>query len=209
VKYKLALIGFGNVAQGLAEILSSKASLLREKFDADISIVAICDLYFGSIADPGGLDPQALLDHIHDQGDLKEFPAPNKGWDAQATIGSSGANVLVELSFTDLKTGEPALSHMTQALTLGMNISTANVAPALCSQMQTACMKGDFAAAAEIQDRLMPLHMALFTEPSPAGAKYAASLLGLCGEYCRLPIVPLSQGAKSAIHAAMSGLDLI
>jgi 4-hydroxy-tetrahydrodipicolinate synthase len=86
---------------------------------------------------------------------------------------------------------------------------TANVAPALCSQMQTACMKGDFAAAAEIQDRLMPLHMALFAEPSPAGAKYAASLLGLCSEFCRLPIVPLSQGAKSAIHDAMSGLDLI
>ena len=61
MKYKLALIGFGNVAQGLAEILSSKASLLREKFDADISIVAICDLYFGSIADPDGLDPQSLL----------------------------------------------------------------------------------------------------------------------------------------------------
>ena len=50
--YKLALIGFGNVGQGLAEILSQKAPMLREKFDADIRIVAICDLYKGSIADP-------------------------------------------------------------------------------------------------------------------------------------------------------------
>jgi 4-hydroxy-tetrahydrodipicolinate synthase len=55
----------------------------------------------------------------------------------------------------------------------------------------------------------MPLHQALFAEPSPAGAKYAASLLGLCGEDCRLPIVPLSDGAKSAIREAMSNLDLI
>ena len=86
---------------------------------------------------------------------------------------------------------------------------TANVAPSLCSQMQTACRDGNFAAAAEIQKRLMPLHMALFTEPSPAGVKYAASLLELCDEYCRLPIVPLSQSAKSAIHDAMSRLDLI
>ncbi len=86
---------------------------------------------------------------------------------------------------------------------------TANVAPALCSQMQTACRDGDFAVAAGIQKRLMPLHMALFAEPSPAGVKYAASLLGLCDELCRLPIVPLSQSAKSAIHDAMSRLELI
>jgi 4-hydroxy-tetrahydrodipicolinate synthase len=86
---------------------------------------------------------------------------------------------------------------------------TANVAPALCSQMQAACRNGDFRAAGEIQKRLMPLHQALFAEPSPAGAKYAASLLGLCGEDCRLPIVPLSDGAKSAIREALSNLDLI
>jgi len=86
---------------------------------------------------------------------------------------------------------------------------TANVAPALCAQMQTACRDGNFAAAAEIQDRLMPLHQALFAEPSPAGVKYAASLLGLCDPYCRLPMVPLAQSAKSAIHDAMSKLDLI
>lgn len=86
---------------------------------------------------------------------------------------------------------------------------TANIAPALCSQMQAACKEGNFAAAARIQQRLMPLHMALFTEPSPAGVKYAASLLGLCDEYCRLPIVPLSDGAKSAIRDAMSRLELI
>ena len=86
---------------------------------------------------------------------------------------------------------------------------TANVAPALCSEMQAACSEGNFSAAADIQKRLMPLHSALFTEPSPAGVKYAASLLGLCDEFCRLPIVPLSQSAKSAIQDAMSSLDLI
>jgi len=130
VEYNLALIGFGNVGQGLAEILSKKAPLLLEKFDADIRIVAICDLYKGSIADPSGFDPQALLDYINEKGDLKEFPASDKGWDARETIEMSGANVLVELSFTDLKTGEPALSHMIQALESGMNVSTTNKGPA-------------------------------------------------------------------------------
>ena len=130
MEYRLALIGFGNVGQGLAEILSEKAALLREKFDVDIRIVAICDLYKGSIADPDGFDPQALLDHVTEKGDLKEFPAPDKGWDARETIEKSDANVLVELAFTDLKTGEPALSHMIQALESGMHVSTTNKGPA-------------------------------------------------------------------------------
>ena len=86
---------------------------------------------------------------------------------------------------------------------------TANIAPALCSEMQTACLNSDYKTAAEIQDRLMPLHMALFAEPSPAGVKYAASLLQLCDEFCRLPIVPLSGHSKSAIRDAMANLDLI
>lgn len=86
---------------------------------------------------------------------------------------------------------------------------TANIAPALCSEMQAACSNGDYEAAAGIQERLMPLHMALFSEPSPAGVKFAASLLQLCDEFCRLPIVPLSSSSKSAIRDAMVNLDLI
>ncbi len=130
MEYKLALIGFGNVGQGLAEILAQKTSLLLEKFDVEIRIVAICDLYKGSIANPDGFDPQAMLNHIGEMGDLTEFPAPNEGWDARETIEKSGANVLVELSFTDLKTGEPALSHIIQALESGMSVATTNKGPA-------------------------------------------------------------------------------
>lgn len=85
----------------------------------------------------------------------------------------------------------------------------ANIAPALCAEMQTACLDGDFKKAMNIQDRLMPLHLALFAEPNPAGAKYAASLLGHCDEFCRLPMVPLSSDSKAAIHGAMTGLGLI
>lgn len=85
---------------------------------------------------------------------------------------------------------------------------TANVAPALCAEMQTACTQGDYVKALGIQDRLMPLHMALFAEPSPAGAKYAVSRLGLCTPECRVPVVPLSEGAKARIDAAMDALEL-
>jgi 4-hydroxy-tetrahydrodipicolinate synthase len=86
---------------------------------------------------------------------------------------------------------------------------TANIAPALCAGMQAACRDGDFKEAMKIQDRLMPLHLALFAEPSPAGVKYAASLLGLCDAFCRLPMVPLTDDSKTAIRRAMTGLGLI
>lgn len=86
---------------------------------------------------------------------------------------------------------------------------TANIAPALCAEMQTACRDGDFKKAASIQDSLMPLHLALFTEPNPAPAKYAASLLGHCDEFCRLPMVPLMDRSRAAIRMAMTDLGLI
>ena len=86
---------------------------------------------------------------------------------------------------------------------------TANVAPMLCADMQRACAEGDYATAATIQDRLLPLHMAMFAEPSPAGAKYAVSLLGHCEPDCRLPITPLSDATRARIRQAMSALELI
>ena len=85
---------------------------------------------------------------------------------------------------------------------------TANVAPALCAEFQRACLAGDFAAALTLQDRLMPLHQALFVETSPGPVKYAAELLGLCSAKTRLPLVPIAQSTKSAVRAALvnSGL---
>lgn len=86
---------------------------------------------------------------------------------------------------------------------------TANIAPAMCAAMQQACLDGDYAKALDYQDKLMPLHEALFTEPSPAGVKYAASLLGLCRDECRLPIVELTDATRRKIENAMQLIDLI
>jgi 4-hydroxy-tetrahydrodipicolinate synthase len=86
---------------------------------------------------------------------------------------------------------------------------TSNVAPRLCADMQNATLKGDYAAARKIQDRLMPLHEALFCETSPAPAKYAASLLGLCSEECRLPLAPLTESSKARVRGAMTQVGLL
>lgn len=85
---------------------------------------------------------------------------------------------------------------------------TANVAPALCAQLCAAAQAGRLAEARTLQDRLMPLHTALFLEPSPGGVKYAMSRLGLCSMEVRLPLGEISASAKAAIDAAMLAAGL-
>jgi len=85
---------------------------------------------------------------------------------------------------------------------------TANVAPRLCAEFQAASLAGDFAKARDYQDRLMPLHDAMFCEPSPAPAKYGASLLGLCTPDVRLPLVEATDAARAQVKQAMLGAGL-
>ncbi len=80
---------------------------------------------------------------------------------------------------------------------------TSNVAPKIQADFQEACLAGDFAKALQYQDRMLPLHKALFLEPSPAGAKYALSLLGRMSEDLRLPLVTVTEKARTEIRAAM------
>lgn len=85
---------------------------------------------------------------------------------------------------------------------------TANVAPALCSEFQLACLGGNFKRALELQDRLMPLHDALFVESNPAPVKYAAEKLGLCSSETRLPLAPMTQASKAKVDAALGQVAL-
>ena len=86
---------------------------------------------------------------------------------------------------------------------------TANVAPALCREMQEACLRGDYASALKVQDRLMPLHTALFVETNPSPAKYALSVLGRMSEEVRLPMVPVSEPTRERVRSAMTHAGLI
>jgi 4-hydroxy-tetrahydrodipicolinate synthase len=86
---------------------------------------------------------------------------------------------------------------------------TASVAPKLCAEFQAATLAGDYATALAYQDRLMPLHEAIFLEPGLAGAKYGLSRLGLCNPDVRLPLVGLTDGTKARIDAAMRHAGLL
>jgi len=86
---------------------------------------------------------------------------------------------------------------------------TSNVAPRLCAEFQGACRKGDFVAALKLQDKLMPLHQALFIETSPAPTKFALSVLGKCAETVRLPMVPVAETTRAVVREAMVHAGLI
>ena len=86
---------------------------------------------------------------------------------------------------------------------------TSNVAPGLCSQLHEAWQAGEFGTVMELQDRLMPLHKALFCESSPGPAKYAASILGKCSADVRLPMCEIADSSKKTVEAAMRETGLI
>ncbi len=86
---------------------------------------------------------------------------------------------------------------------------TANVAPRLCADLQAATLSGDYAMALQLQDRLMPLHHAMFVEASPGPVKYAAHLLGLCEAEARLPLVPVMESTKAIVREALIHAGLL
>ena len=86
---------------------------------------------------------------------------------------------------------------------------TSNVAPRACAEFQGACLRGDYAAALALQDKLMPLHQNLFIETNPSPAKYALSVLGKCTDTVRLPMVTLSDKSKTAVRGAMVHAGLV
>jgi 4-hydroxy-tetrahydrodipicolinate synthase len=85
---------------------------------------------------------------------------------------------------------------------------TANIAPALCAEFQLTCLAGNFKLALQLQDRLMPLHDALFVESNPGPVKYAAGKLGLCTGETRLPLAPLAPASRKKVDDALATLGL-
>ncbi|MDP6573495.1 MAG: 4-hydroxy-tetrahydrodipicolinate synthase [Rhodospirillales bacterium] len=86
---------------------------------------------------------------------------------------------------------------------------TANVAPRMCADMHRAWRDGELTTTMTLQDRLMPLHLALFCESSPGPVKYAASLLGKCSAETRLPICEIADASKARVKDAMVGAGLL
>jgi homoserine dehydrogenase len=132
MSHKLAFIGFGVVGQGLAEILLEKKEELKQKEGFEATVVAISDLMKGSIYHPNGLDIELVLKTLKDTGNLENYPkVPGlvTGWDSFKTIKESNADTIIEVSYTDVKTGQPAIDHCKAAFESRKNVVMTNKGP--------------------------------------------------------------------------------
>jgi homoserine dehydrogenase len=150
--HNLALIGFGTVGQGLAEILLAKGDELEARYGVRFRIVAVSDLLKGSLYDPNGLDLGALLHAARETGKLDVYPANASlatGWDSLRTIRESNADIVVEISWTDVQTGQPAIEHVKAAFASGKHAVLTNKGPVALAYRELA----DLAAASNVRFR--------------------------------------------------------
>jgi homoserine dehydrogenase len=126
---RLALIGFGNVGHGLVQILFNKGDTYAKNFGLRFVIVAITDLVYGSAYNPEGLDLLTLLKIGTENGNLSQIPSQGNHWDALTMISQCNADVIVEISYTNFETGEPAISHIRAAIENQKHVITSNKGP--------------------------------------------------------------------------------
>ena len=125
---RLLLIGFGTVGQGLAELLIDNQRVLKNKYGLDVTVVGIGDMIKGSVYNPKGIDLKAALAAAKSGGKITSLPGAFDG-DALQLIKKADADMMVEATYTDIKTAEPATSHIRTALEKGMHVTTTNKGP--------------------------------------------------------------------------------
>ncbi len=126
---KLLFIGFGTVGQGLAELIVEKWDLLVRDYDLDLKVVGISDILKGSVYNPDGIDLEQGLHAVSDGASLSNLGDSVFTGDALDMIQQADADVMIEVTYTDLKTAEPATQHIRSALEKGMHVVTSNKGP--------------------------------------------------------------------------------
>jgi homoserine dehydrogenase len=126
---RLLFLGFGTVGQGLAELLLTKRDELKKRYGLDWTVTGIADTLKGNAYDAKGIDLAKALALAAKGESLTALDRGGKGWDALAMAKHAEADVLLEATYTDIKTGEPATSHIRTALDRGVHVVTTNKGP--------------------------------------------------------------------------------
>ncbi len=129
MKWKIAIIGFGNVSQGLVRILSKNRAIYKSKYNFDYEIMAISDPVKGSAYNEKGLNLDKLLELLDKKGTIKDYDDGIKNLDSISTIKDTNTNLIIETTPTNVKTGEPGLTHMKTALSSKKYVVTTNKGP--------------------------------------------------------------------------------
>jgi homoserine dehydrogenase len=126
---RLLFVGFGTVAQGLSELLIEKKDELNERYGVDWKVTGITDMLKGSAQNPDGLDLEKIMQMVSDGKSISEYPDGGCDCDAMTMINRCDADVMLEATYTDIKTGQPATDHCRAALKRGMSVTTTNKGP--------------------------------------------------------------------------------
>ncbi|MCD6127775.1 MAG: homoserine dehydrogenase [Methanomicrobia archaeon] len=127
--YNIVFIGFGVVGTGLAEIMHNKKDYLKNKYGFEYNVLGVCDLIKGSIYDENGLDLEKVLKLNKEKGKIIDYPAKEKGLKSVEMIKKPEVDIIVEVTPTNVKTGEPGLTHYRTALENKKHIVSTNKGP--------------------------------------------------------------------------------
>jgi len=127
--YNLALIGFGTVGQGLANILVDKEALLKREHGFEYKVVAVSDIKKGSILNEDGINLRKLLQLNQRTGTIKDYEGGRKDLSSIEIIEKSNADMVLEVTWTNLETGKPGLTHIKKALVARKHVVTTNKGP--------------------------------------------------------------------------------
>ena len=126
---KLCILGFGAVGRGVVKVLSMKRDLLIENYDLDISVVAVTDSS-GAAVNPNGLDLDLLIETKEKTNKISEYPDPGvSGISSAEVVKDVDYDCLVEVTPTNIDHGEPAKTHMIEAMKRGKDLVTSNKGP--------------------------------------------------------------------------------
>lgn len=123
IPHRIALAGCGNVGRAVVRLIAEEYPAAR-----GLEVVAVCDVRFGTVMAESGIDPHRFLEAV-EAGTVPQLPGFAGDAGVLETIDACTADTLVELTFTDLDSGEPATSHIRHALASGLNVSTTNKGP--------------------------------------------------------------------------------
>ena len=126
---RLLFVGFGTVAQGLAELLIEKSEYLQSEYGLEWSVTGIVDTLKGAAMNAEGIHIEQIMNMVENGRSISEYSEGGCSMDAMEMIEKCDADVMLELTYTDIKTGQPATDHVRSALGRGMHVTTTNTGP--------------------------------------------------------------------------------